>query len=63
MGRWLDDIMMNSESLRQEEEAIRDELIAFCQRKLRNGTRPVPLHVAFRIMSKWTIDPDKYRLR
>jgi len=56
-------LLFNSNSLTAEECQLRNELEEWCKAKFRKGHRPIALHTAFRIMAKWTYDPDKYGLR
>lgn len=58
-GRF-EDLLFNSESLTKEEHDLREELAAWCQEKLYMGARPVPLHVALRIMANWMESPKDY---
>lgn len=58
-----ENLLLGSVSLTREEEALRNELVEWARAKLRKGHRPVPLWAAFKIMSTWTKDPDKYDLR
>lgn len=56
-------LLMGSESLTEEEELLRGELILWCQERFDNGARPVALQAAFTIMSDVMVNPDEYGFR
>lgn len=55
-------LLMGKESLTQEEQELRLELIDWCKTKLRQGHRPVPLYAALTIMAHWMYDPKSHGL-
>jgi len=55
--------LFGSDSLTNEEVALRNELVEWCKAKLRKGHRPIPLHVALKIVAGWSADPGKHGLR
>jgi hypothetical protein len=50
--------LMGSDELTLEELALRAELRAWCREKLSNGSRPVPLYAALKIVANQMFDPE-----